>query len=599
MPLLGTSLIGTGLGRATFIDGEIHPGYLGHQLTIQEFMSIQQQQQQQFLVHQQREYQKMVQMQQRQQMILQQRLLQLQQQEQQHRQQQLLPPSPKISNSAPIQLGSQSQSANVNPMSTRAQRPARNPDRLQSSPVMPVSAIQNNINNNTLSRRPRNNTYSGNTSSTQPNLPHMASSPTSSASYHQPSSPQSPRPSHHSGQSFHYHHSHSHSAASSFGSSHGSSYIHQNMLAMTVAESGTSPPSSSSSSLSLSASLPAMNVNGTIAGPSTPTASTSALPSTTAKQQHSSRTSGKLDELAGNISQPLQLMSGREYHPDKTIPYLLPCDEQESERLMMQHYVLRYAFGSNVIPPIDTTVAGKVLDCGCGPGTWVMEMATEYEDLDFYGFDISPMYPSAIHPKNSHFSYGNLLASEIPFESDSFVLVHQRNLLLGLPKEAWPAVIADLYRTVLPGGQGYLQLCEVDPIWCRPGPQSQSLLNRLHQTAQYHRVDIEIPQVLDSLLINAGCQHVHMLMVEIPIGPWGGKIGLLWRDVLKAEIDALKPFVLQASLDAQLAQGADRAVVGAEMTTAEEWDDIMNTVWAEMDQYRTFSRVYLAYGQKP
>ena len=41
-------------------------------------------------------------------------------------------------------------------------------------------------------------------------------------------------------------------------------------------------------------------------------------------------------------------------------------------RLLLQHYVIRYAFGSNIIPPIDTTIAGKVLDCGCGPGTWVM-----------------------------------------------------------------------------------------------------------------------------------------------------------------------------------------------------------------------------------
>ncbi|ORZ28178.1 S-adenosyl-L-methionine-dependent methyltransferase, partial [Lobosporangium transversale] len=152
----------------------------------------------------------------------------------------------------------------------------------------------------------------------------------------------------------------------------------------------------------------------------------------------------------------------REYHPDKTLPYLLPCDEQESERLLLQHYVIRYALGSNVIAPIDTSVTGQVLDCGCGPGTWVMEMATEYENLDFYGFDISPMYPSAIHPKNAHFSMGNILDPEIPFCSDSFVLVHQRNMLLGLTQDAWPGVVQDMYRCVLPGGQGWLQLSEVD-----------------------------------------------------------------------------------------------------------------------------------------
>ncbi|KAI8347827.1 S-adenosyl-L-methionine-dependent methyltransferase [Mortierella sp. GBAus27b] len=278
------------------------------------------------------------------------------------------------------------------------------------------------------------------------------------------------------------------------------------------------------------------------------------------------------------------MLGGREYYPDKTLPYLLPCDEQEAERLLLQHYVIRYAFGSNTIPPIDTTLAGKVLDCGCGPGTWVMEMATDYPDLDFYGFDISPMYPSSIHPRNAHFSVGNLLDPEIPYISDSFLLVHQRNMLLGLTQEAWPGVVQDLYRCVVPGGQGWLQLSEVDPIWARPGPVSRSFLKMLNETAQTRSVDILLPQRLDQVLKDVGCENVKMMMVEIPIGPWGGKIGVLWRDVLKAEMEALKP---------------DVAVCGAEMTTSEEWDDMMVQVWAEMDQYHTYSRVYLAHGQKP
>ncbi|KAF9928715.1 hypothetical protein BGZ67_006826 [Mortierella alpina] len=269
------------------------------------------------------------------------------------------------------------------------------------------------------------------------------------------------------------------------------------------------------------------------------------------------------------------------------------------DRILLQHYVIRYAFGSNIIPPIDTTIAGKVLDCGCGPGTWVMEMATEHEDLDFYGFDISPMYPSAIHPKNAHFSIGNLLSPEIPFASDAYLLVHQRNLLLGLTQDAWLGVVQDLFRCVIPGGQGWLQLSEVDPIWSRPGPVSRSVLAMLNETAQNRNVDVLLPQRLDQVLKEVGCENVRMMMVEIPIGPWGGKIGVLWRDVLKAEMEAMKPVVLQAQLENAVASGQDIAVCGAEMTTSEEWEEMMAQVWAEMDQYRTFSRVYLAYGQKP
>ncbi|KAK3846370.1 MAG: hypothetical protein J3R72DRAFT_363346 [Linnemannia gamsii] len=357
--------------------------------------------------------------------------------------------------------------------------------------------------------------------------------------------------------------------------------------------SAASPPSSSSSSLS-----------NPIGGPLTETATVSTV-AANGTNNHNKPTislnkSGLTsDELAARILPLRRLLGGREYYPDKTLPYLLPCDEQESERLLLQHYVIRYAFGANIIPPIDTTIAGKVLDCGCGPGTWVMEMATEYEDLDFYGFDISPMYPTAIHPKNAHFSMGNLLDPEIPFSSDSYLLVHQRNMLLGLTLDAWPGVVQDLFRCVIPGGSGWLQLSEVDPIWSRPGPVSRSVLKMLNETAQNRNVDVMLPSRLDQVLKDVGCDNVKMMMVEIPIGPWGGKIGVLWRDVLKAEMEALKPIVLQAALENAIAGGMDVAVCGAEMTTGEEWEEMMTQVWGEMDQYRTFSRVYIAYGQKP
>ncbi|KAF8941645.1 hypothetical protein BGZ58_003675 [Dissophora ornata] len=375
-------------------------------------------------------------------------------------------------------------------------------------------------------------------------------------------------------------------AGSSF-SSNGSHY--HNTLAMTTA----SQPSSSSSSLSGENGGSAQHHNNGSYHTNNQASTTVSTAPKLSKLGHS------LDELAAKILPPRRLLGGREYYPDKTLPYLLPCDEQEGERLLLQHYVIRYAFGSNVIPPISTSVEGKVLDCGCGPGTWVMELATEHEDLDFYGFDVSPMYPSAIHPKNAHFSMGNILDPEIPFATESFILVNQRNMLLGLTQDAWPGVVQDLFRCVVSGGQGWLQLSEVDPIWSRPGPASRSFLKMLNETAQNRNVDVMLPQRLDQVLRDVGCENVKMMMVEMPIGPWGGKIGLLWRDVLKAEMEALKPVVLQAELENAVARGQDIAVCGAEMTTSEEWDEMMTQVWAEMDQYHTFSRVYLAHGQKP
>ncbi|KAG0098803.1 hypothetical protein BGZ93_010273 [Podila epicladia] len=600
--------VGSGLGRATYVNGKIvelgihgndylpqglsNSLYMHNNYTVQDFMSYQQQQQQQFLEQQQYEYQQMLLLQQQQQQLK-------QQYQQQHmlllqQQQKLQSGQIAIPGSRPSQDLTSQITGIV--LQTKTRRPARHPDRVANgnshrSNISQSIAIPSNNNNSSSLSLPRQ----GHVVSS-PSTPRVASSshrsPTLSNSQviHYGSSPPGSMVS-----------SYTTNGASSFSST--GSHFHT-MLAMT----STSPPSSSSSSLS--------NVDNNQGNvqyhqsqhqqqyPS-PSSSGTALPSVSAGggQTKGSSTTHKsglsIEELAAKILPPRRVLGGREYYPDKTLPYLLPCDEQEGERLLLQHYVLRYAFGSNIMPPIDTTIAGKVLDCGCGPGTWVMEMATEFEDLEFYGFDVSPLYPSAIHPKNAHFSMANLLDPEIPFASDAYILVHQRNMLLGLTQDAWPGVVQDLFRCVIPGGSGWLQLSEVDPIWCRPGPVSRSVLKMLNETAQNRNVDVLLPQRLDQVLKDVGCEQVKMMMVEIPIGPWGGKIGVLWRDVLKAEMEALKPVVLQAALENAVAAGADIAVCGAEMTTAEEWDEMMASVWAEMDQYHTFSRVYLAYGQKP
>jgi trans-aconitate methyltransferase len=49
------------------------------------------------------------------------------------------------------------------------------------------------------------------------------------------------------------------------------------------------------------------------------------------------------------------------------------------------------------------------LDVGCGPGSWVLDMATDFPSSEFEAFDMAETFPSAIHPPNVHFSIANLL----------------------------------------------------------------------------------------------------------------------------------------------------------------------------------------------
>ncbi|RUS15742.1 S-adenosyl-L-methionine-dependent methyltransferase [Endogone sp. FLAS-F59071] len=96
-------------------------------------------------------------------------------------------------------------------------------------------------------------------------------------------------------------------------------------------------------------------------------------------------------------------------------------DGKEIERLQLQHWLLKLALDGNFEAPIKEMLENnaKVLEIGCGPGTWSMEMATEYPRSEFIGIDISSDFPSDCKPHNCNFLVSDFLAP-LPFEDTSF-----------------------------------------------------------------------------------------------------------------------------------------------------------------------------------
>ncbi|KAL9569549.1 hypothetical protein ACKAV7_006604 [Fusarium commune] len=69
--------------------------------------------------------------------------------------------------------------------------------------------------------------------------------------------------------------------------------------------------------------------------------------------------------------------------------YFAPIDEDEISRLEVMHGVLSRLFdGRLIFPPIRSP--RRILDCGCGPGDWAIEVATQYPDAEVLGIDVSP-----------------------------------------------------------------------------------------------------------------------------------------------------------------------------------------------------------------
>jgi hypothetical protein len=71
-----------------------------------------------------------------------------------------------------------------------------------------------------------------------------------------------------------------------------------------------------------------------------------------------------------NLSSRNMDVYGRLHHGFEDVPYCLPCDEKEIDRLNQQHYVLYSLFGRNYLAPIEAPT--YALEVGAGSGIWQM-----------------------------------------------------------------------------------------------------------------------------------------------------------------------------------------------------------------------------------
>ena len=97
----------------------------------------------------------------------------------------------------------------------------------------------------------------------------------------------------------------------------------------------------------------------------------------------------------------------------------------------------------------------QVLDIGCGPGTISVGLARAVEPGELHGIDIEESQiviarKAAVDGghKNAHFRVGN--ATDLPFEDNSFDVVHCHALLMHVPDNR--AALRESMRVLKPGG---------------------------------------------------------------------------------------------------------------------------------------------------
>ncbi|CAO3673606.1 unnamed protein product [Rhizopus stolonifer] len=149
------------------------------------------------------------------------------------------------------------------------------------------------------------------------------------------------------------------------------------------------------------------------------------------------------------------VIGGRTYHSEASSIYWLPNDEEEMDRLIGQHFALKTLLGGNLpqeaYDHVNLEKGARILDLGCGPGTWIMDMATDHPNSEFIGIDMCDVFPNNIRPANVRFQIANVV-ERLPFEDNTFDIVNFTLFILALKKNQWIPVLKEIERVIKPGG---------------------------------------------------------------------------------------------------------------------------------------------------
>jgi ubiquinone/menaquinone biosynthesis C-methylase UbiE len=277
--------------------------------------------------------------------------------------------------------------------------------------------------------------------------------------------------------------------------------------------------------------------------------------------------------------QPVEtIINQRRYRPD--VPYLLPKDLTERDRLNFQHYGLRQLLKGNYMAPITPEQTKDILDVGCGSGIWVQDMAREFPHAKVIGTDIEipPMQTGALQ-SNTLFLINNVMQG-LPFQDQAFDFVHQRLLAAAIPVANWKPLVQELVRVTRSGG--YIELIEGADVFINEGPYSKQLMDWLRAAGRQMGFGSAPAKNLNVLLAQAGMIETQHFSVEAPLGQWAGHLGAIMCKNLHSAFSTLET-------------ACDRLGIVSPQQYRQVWE-ALPTEWQQLQTRFVF---FIAYGKKP
>jgi SAM-dependent methyltransferase len=212
-----------------------------------------------------------------------------------------------------------------------------------------------------------------------------------------------------------------------------------------------------------------------------------------------------------------------------------PESPAEMARLITLDTITTKAMGGPLTGITQAADMSNILDLGCGPGGWALDVAFTFPHITVAGIDISRTMvhyanARARSQKLTNVSFGIMdITGPLDFAEDTFDLVNARFLAVAFHRERWEPLIAECFRLLRPGG--ILRLTESVDIGVTNSPAFQDLQALTYHVLWQNGYDFSIngktfdsTHLLPRLLRKGGYQEVqyaaHALEFSMDTPAW-------------------------------------------------------------------------------
>jgi len=252
----------------------------------------------------------------------------------------------------------------------------------------------------------------------------------------------------------------------------------------------------------------------------------------------------------------------RLFHSHGGLPYPLPVDTPEQERLNALHCILHTVLGAHFVGPVSQVLAPspgrlqtRALDICTGTGTWVMDMASQFPNTKFRGFDIVPI--TTRHPlPNVQFEIHNV-NEPVRWSDNTMDLIHAR--ATDMVVSDYPAMLTEATRVLRHGGLFVSGEWERSPSFDNPAIEDtnrilgiRSLVDVVDLLLIERNASPPVTCIPDWLDASGQFQGITKQCYTVPIGDWPSDpamkaLGKNFRDVWVRYADSLKPMLREPS----------------------------------------------------